>query len=255
MLTLAVAAVRASKNVFFTGSAGVGKSFLLQELVRMLEHDRRETAVCAPTGIAAVNVDGKTFHSWAKVGLGNGSVHDLYNRVMGSQKKQEREAKRDGRKPPPDLAIVTTSVLIIDEISMVGDGRIALDTCARVLTYRSSIRTFSRGYVCSLQSSKLCGLTRNPQVSLVCKAIRHDPRPFGGMQVILSGDFFQLPPVLKDDDATCPYCGSPGIQRDSKAGTIKCIPPINKKFEAVPCGRIRKEYKVRLLHIHWGPAD
>ena len=32
-------------------------------------------------------------------------------------------------------------------------------------------------------------------VDQVCRIIRHDPRPFGGMQVVLSGDFFQLPPV------------------------------------------------------------
>ena len=32
-------------------------------------------------------------------------------------------------------------------------------------------------------------------VDQVCREVRHDPRPFGGLQVVLSGDFFQLPPV------------------------------------------------------------
>lgn len=32
-------------------------------------------------------------------------------------------------------------------------------------------------------------------VERVCRRIRHDDRPFGGMQVVMSGDFYQLPPV------------------------------------------------------------
>ena len=32
-------------------------------------------------------------------------------------------------------------------------------------------------------------------VDQVCRAVRHDQRPFGGLQVVLSGDLFQLPPV------------------------------------------------------------
>ncbi|RSX51717.1 ATP-dependent endonuclease [Bifidobacterium goeldii] len=44
-------------------------------------------------------------------------------------------------------------------------------------------------------------------VDQVCRQVRHDPRPFGGLQIVLSGDFFQLPPVSvsgRDRDLIAP---------------------------------------------------
>ncbi len=34
-------------------------------------------------------------------------------------------------------------------------------------------------------------------VDAVCREIRRDSQPFGGLQVVLVGDFFQLPPIQK----------------------------------------------------------
>ena len=60
--------------------------------------------------------------------------------------------------------IEKTDVLIIDEVSMLHDYRLDM-------------------------------------VDYVCRQIREDERPFGGLQLILCGDFFQLPPINRSDDA------------------------------------------------------
>ena len=64
------------QNLFITGSAGTGKSYLMryivQEMKRKHEGDLSqglgEVVVTAPTGVAAINVGGQTIHSFAGIG-------------------------------------------------------------------------------------------------------------------------------------------------------------------------------------------
>lgn len=60
--------VRAGHNVFFTGSAGTGKSFLLRRIIGMLPPD--STYPTASTGAAACVIGGTTLHSFAGIGTG-----------------------------------------------------------------------------------------------------------------------------------------------------------------------------------------
>ncbi len=59
-------------NVFITGSAGTGKTFLMKYAIQELrkKHGDAAVAVTAPTGIAAITVGGQTIHSFAGIGLG-----------------------------------------------------------------------------------------------------------------------------------------------------------------------------------------
>ncbi|EPY50497.1 pif1 helicase Pfh1 [Schizosaccharomyces cryophilus OY26] len=140
--------VEQQHSIFFTGSAGTGKSVLLRKIIEALKNKHRKqtdrVAVTASTGLAACNIGGVTLHSFAGAGLARESVDFLVSKIKKNKKSMTRWLR--------------TKVLIIDEVSMVdADLMDKLEEVARV--------------------------------------IRKDARPFGGIQLVLTGDFFQLPPV------------------------------------------------------------
>ncbi|KAL1916748.1 uncharacterized protein VTP21DRAFT_5452 [Calcarisporiella thermophila] len=141
-------AVINGESVFFTGSAGTGKSVLLRAIVKNLKSKYRNrpeaVAVTASTGMAACNIGGCTVHSFAGIGLGNGTIDQIISRVIKNRKSAERWRALE--------------VLIIDEISML------------------SADLFD----------KLEGVAR---------AVRRSNKPFGGIQLVITGDFYQLPPI------------------------------------------------------------
>lgn len=149
------AIVSKGESVFFTGSAGTGKSVVLRFLVGELrrKHGHFHVGVTASTGLAACNISGQTVHKFLSIGLGTGSPHDLAMKI-----KRNGAAKKKW---------ASLAVLVIDEISMI-DGKL-----------------FTK-------------------IDEVAKIIRNNQRPFGGIQVVCSGDFYQLPPVSMDN--TAQYC-------------------------------------------------
>lgn len=52
--------MQSGKNCFISGGAGVGKSFVTREFIKRVQEDGKSVLVCAPTGIAAINVGGST---------------------------------------------------------------------------------------------------------------------------------------------------------------------------------------------------
>ena len=141
----------AGQSIFFTGSAGTGKSFLLRRIIVALKSKMAAlnlpngVVVTAPTGIAACNVGGVTLHSFGGIGQGREPRDKLLAIVKRSSAAKNRW--RDA------------AVLVIDEISMLDGGLFdKLDYIAR-------------------------------------RVREKEDRPFGGIQLILAGDFFQLPPV------------------------------------------------------------
>lgn len=138
-------AVRRGQSVFYTGCAGTGKSYLLKALVGILP--RTTTWVTAMTGIAALNIGGRTIHSQAGIGLARKSAASLAK----DMKSNKRTAWR------------MCTHMIIDEVSML------------------SRELFEK-------------------LDEIGRTIRGNPRPFGGIQLVLAGDFYQLPPVSQETE-------------------------------------------------------
>lgn len=143
--------IKHGDNVFITGHAGTGKSYILNKLKERIP----SLVVTSTTGIAAVNVKGQTLHSWAGVGICNRPVDQTVERILKKSSLRKN--------------ITSATILAIDEISM-------LDT-----------NTFE-------------------YVDAVLREVRNNTAPFGGLQLILIGDFFQLPPVNKENNGERKYC-------------------------------------------------
>ncbi|ETV82481.1 hypothetical protein H257_05105 [Aphanomyces astaci] len=144
-------AIQKKENVFFTGRAGTGKSFLLGHIRRAMP--KQGLFLTATTGIAAFNINGMTLHHFA--GLPQVDTFDVTMLMAAVQRNRQALIRwRDA------------VLLVIDEVSML-DGQMfdALETIARIV-----------------RQSKLF---------------------FGGIQLVLSGDFYQLPPVTKGEPTFC----------------------------------------------------
>lgn len=144
------------ENIFLSGEAGTGKSFLLNEFI--YRNKNKNIVVCAPTGIAAINVGGSTIHRvfGAPIGI---IRHGEYNKN-------------------PSKVLIKADIIVIDEISM-----------CRIDLFEYIIRTTRKAEV--LRKQEECEKS----------AMKYDKNdPYQAKQIIIVGDFYQLPPVVKRED-------------------------------------------------------
>src|SRR5690625_36848 len=87
------------ENIFLTGQAGTGKSFIVDYFVN---ESKEEVAKLGTTGIAAANIRGQTIHSFFQI-----NPYEVF------QGKQDQRLSAQRRK-----AIKKAEVFIIDEVSM-----------------------------------------------------------------------------------------------------------------------------------------
>lgn len=101
--------LESGSNVFLTGAAGTGKSFLLQQFLR--GKDWNEYPILASTGTAAMLVNGRTFHSFFGLGIMEGGRDATVSRVLRNGHLHKRIQK--------------AHCVIIDEISMLSGETLA----------------------------------------------------------------------------------------------------------------------------------
>lgn len=139
---LALEIMLSGENIFLTGAAGSGKTFTLNQFIKLAKNSGKKVSVTATTGLAATHLGGNTIHAWSGIG-----IYDYLSRKFLEKFPKTRAE-----------IIKNTDILVIDEISMLHDFRLDM-------------------------------------VEEICRTIRQNDKPFGGIQVILCGDFFQLPPI------------------------------------------------------------
>lgn len=142
-------------NLFITGGAGTGKSYLIKSIYDRFSGEK-QIGLTSLTGVSALLIGGTTIHSYFGLGLYNESTPiEVYVKKI-----------RDN--PKLFSRVLETQVLIIDEVSM-------------------------------MEYSMLFTM------DLIAKEIRRNNLPMGGIQLLLVGDFFQLPPVNCSIDTTRRY--------------------------------------------------
>lgn len=145
---LALGIMLSGQNVFLTGAAGSGKTYVLNQFIKLAKHDGKHVSVTATTGLAATHLGGTTIHSWSGLGVQDA----VPSHFLDALPKGRREI------------IESTDILVIDEISMLHDYRLDM-------------------------------------IDEVCRIVRgREEEPFGGIQVIMCGDFFQLPPINRSGE-------------------------------------------------------
>lgn len=90
------------KNIFLTGKAGTGKSFVVKKLMQLFKEKGKKAVACAPTGVAANNIGGQTIHSLFSINPFGVSSYESSNFFRGEKRR----------------LLKAVDVIFIDEVSM-----------------------------------------------------------------------------------------------------------------------------------------
>lgn len=153
-----------SQHIFLTGKAGTGKTTFLKSLAGLTH---KSFVVVAPTGIAALNAGGATIHSQFLLPPGtfipdnSPAIHFETGNQIHTRHSLTRKHPLNGFRKQ---VLRSIDLLIIDEVSML------------------------RADLLDAMDFRMKSVRRNFKES------------FGGVQVLMIGDLYQLPPVVKEHE-------------------------------------------------------
>ena len=207
-----VSIIMSGQNTFYTGSAGCGKSTVLKAFVGQLKAVGKDVKIVAPTGRAALDINGWTTWTYA------GWTPDHMKRPL-KELCQAAHGKFIYRR------FKQTDVLVIDEISMLENHH------------------FER-------------------LNQVMKSARGSSQAFGGVQVVVTGDFCQLPPIqpfkycldcgetLRSDPQNHSYsCDKHGTFLDTEKWAFKSGAWQECNFRHVNLTTIHRQKDLQFIHI------
>lgn len=164
-------------SVYVGGKAGTGKSFFLRRVVDELREKGLRVAVTGSTGVAALNIGGSTFHSFFGIPVDSlNASHPRRQPFSALKSSYSLPSASSSFHFAIKLDVLRQfDVIVIDEISFLHAGYLELlERSARVAREKEKART-----------------------------------PFGGIQIVLSGDFLQLTSVEQNgkDQIQCSGVG------------------------------------------------
>ena len=171
--------LKSGQPAFLTGPAGSGKTYVLQQFLAAINQADELPKAPAGSGSASRALARRSYQAGkrqtrsksvamtASTGLAathiSGQTLHSWSGIGVHRQLPDNFFRR--LSPGRAETIKTTDILVIDEVSMIHDFQLDL-------------------------------------VDRICRRLRLTDRPFGGLQVVFSGDFFQLPPVSREGESS-----------------------------------------------------